>query len=163
MQCGERSLTRPSLTFIDDRAMNIEIHPFKIDAYDRVFALWQQCEGVGLSEADSQASIQAYLNRNPGMSFIATAGGAVVGAVLGGHDGRRGYIHHLAVHPRSRRRSVGRRLVEQCLSALQRAGIRKCHIFIFNQNQDGIAFWKSVGWTPRSDISVISKSIEPVG
>jgi len=128
--------------------------------YDRVLALWQQCEGVGLSEADSRETIQAYLVRNPGMSFIATDDGLVVGAVLCGHDGRRGYIHHLAVHPRSRRHSLGRRLVEQCLRALQDAGIQKCHIFIFNQNEGGIAFWKSVGWTPRNDISVISKSIE---
>jgi ribosomal protein S18 acetylase RimI-like enzyme len=139
--------------------MNIEIQPFTMDAYERVVALWQQCEGIGLSEADSQVSIQAYVIRNPGMSFIATADGAVVGAVLCGHDGRRGYIHHLAVHPQSRRRSLGRRLVEQCLNALQRVGIQKCHIFIFNQNENGIAFWKSVGWTPRSDISVISKNI----
>jgi putative acetyltransferase len=139
--------------------MNIEIHPFMMDAYDRVLALWQQCEGVGLSEADSRASIQVYLDRNPGMSFIATDRGEVVGAVLCGHDGRRGYIHHLAVHPQARRRSVGRRLVDECLGALQRAGIQKCHIFVFNQNQDGIAFWKSVGWTLRGDISLISKSI----
>jgi putative acetyltransferase len=143
---------------LDHGTTIIEIHPFTMDAYDRVFALWQQCEGVGLSEADSPASIQAYLDRNPGMSFIATAGGTVVGAVLCGHDGRRGYIHHLAVHPQSRRRSVGRRLVDQCLSALRRTGVQKCHIFVFNQNQDGIAFWKSVGWTPRGDISLLSKN-----
>jgi N-acetylglutamate synthase len=129
-------------------------------AYEGVFALWQQCEGVGLSEADSRESVQAYLSRNPGMSFIATDDGAVVGAVLCGHDGRRGYLHHLAVHPQARRRSLGRRLVEQCLRALQQAGIEKSHIFIFNQNEGGIAFWKSVGWTPRSDISIMSKTIE---
>ena len=143
--------------------MNTKILPFTMDAYDRVIAVWQQCEGVGLSDADSRASIQAYLIRNPGMSFVAIADGVVVGAVLCGHDGRRGYIHHLAVHPQSRRCSLGRRLVEQCLGALQCAGIQKCHIFIFNQNESGIAFWKSVGWTPRSDIGVISKNIEPGG
>jgi putative acetyltransferase len=143
--------------------MDIEIRPFTMDLYDRVFALWQQCEGVGLSQADSRECIQTFLERNPEMSFIATTDGAMVGAVLCGHDGRRGYIHHLAVHPQSRRRSVGCRLVEQCLGALQQAGIQKCHIFIFQQNQNGIAFWKSVGWTPRSDISVISKNITPVG
>jgi putative acetyltransferase len=139
--------------------MNIEIHPFTMDAYERVFALWQQCGGIGLSEADSPANIQAYLARNPGMSFIAVSDGAVVGAALCGHDGRRGYLHHLAVHPQARRRSVGRRLADQCLHALQRAGIEKCHIFVFNHNEEGIAFWKSVGWTPRSDIGLISKSI----
>ena len=140
--------------------MNIEIASLTIAAYDDVLALWRQCEGIGLSEADSRESIQAYLQRNPGMSFLATAERAVVGAVLCGHDGRRGYIHHLAVHPRFRRRGIGRQLVDRCLRALQQAGIRKCHLFIFNRNRDGIAFWEDVGWTPRSDISVISKSIE---
>jgi N-acetylglutamate synthase len=139
----------------------IEIRPFTMEAFDRVYALWQQSEGIGLSEADSPKNIQAYLSRNPGMSFIATAGDTVIGAALCGHDGRRGYLYHLAVHPQSRRRSVGRRLVDQCLAALQREGIHKCHIFVFRENQEGIAFWKSVGWTPRSDIGLISKSIMP--
>ena len=142
--------------------MNLEIRPFTIAAYDRVYALWQQCEGVGLSEADSPASIQSYLDRNPGMSFVAICGNEVVGAVLCGHDGRRGYLHHLAVHPQSRRRSVGRRLVEHCLGALREAGIQKCHICLFNQNQEGLAFWQSVGWAPRRDIGLVSKSIEPL-
>ncbi len=139
----------------------IAIHPFSLDHYDAVFTLWKECEGIGLSQADSCESIQRYLERNPGMSFVATSGDALVGAVLGGHDGRRGYIHHLAVHPNYRRRALGHRLVGQCLASLAREGIQKCHLFIMNHNQAGIAFWKSIGWTPRNDISVISKNIEP--
>ena len=127
-----------------------------------MFALWKQCEGVGLSAADECERIHAYLDRNPGMSFVATVDGKAVGAVLGGHDGRRGYIHHLAVHPTCRRQGLGRMLTQRCLMVLAASGIQKCHIFIFNTNAEGIAFWKSVGWTPRTDISVISKSIEPV-
>jgi putative acetyltransferase len=145
------------------REMNIQIIPLTIEAYEHVFALWQQCEGIGLSEADSKESIRAYLLRNPEMSFIATAEGAVVGAILCGHDGRRGYIYHLAVHRRYRRQSVGRQLVNRCLGALHRVSIQKCHIFILNGNREGMAFWKAVGWTRRRDISVISKNIEPLG
>lgn len=141
--------------------MTVEICPFTLAAYDRILALWQRCEGIGLSQADSPQGIQAFLERNRGKSFIASDVDVIVGTILCGHDGRRGYIHHLAVDPRAGRRAVGRQLVAQCLSALQQAGIQKCHIFIFNQNQHGIAFWKAVGWTPRSDINVISKNIEP--
>lgn len=144
------------------KMMNIDISQFEIESYDDVLALWQQGRGVGLSDADSRENIQAYLDRNPGMSFVATAGGKVVGIVLAGHDGRRGYIHHLAVHPDCRRQGIGCRLVDRCLTVLADSGIHKCHIFIFNNNADGIAFWKSVGWTHRSDIGVISKIIEPV-
>jgi ribosomal protein S18 acetylase RimI-like enzyme len=140
--------------------MNTEITTFKIDSYRDVLSLWQQCEGVGLSDADARNNILAYLNRNPGMSFIAATDGKVVGAILAGHDGRRGYIHHLAVHPSCRRQGFGRQLVDRAISVLRSTGIQKVHIFIFNTNTDGIAFWKSVGWIPRNDIGVISKTIE---
>ena len=142
--------------------MQTEIVPLGIESYNDVLALWQQAEGVGLhDDCDSRPGIQSYLERNPGMSFVARADGVVVGAVLAGHDGRRGYIHHLAVHPDWRRQGIGRRLVQNCLDVLGAAGIRKAHIFIFNDNADGIAFWRSVGWTPRSDIGVVSRTIEP--
>ena len=141
------------------REMNPEILQFDIESYEDVLAVWKRCEGVGLSGADSPQVIRAYLERNPGMSFIAKADGNIVGAVLGGHDGRRGYIHHLAVDIVWRRQGIARRLVETCIQALKETGIQKTHIFIFNNNMDGIAFWKSVGWTHRSDISVISKTI----
>ena len=140
--------------------MNITISPFTIDLYDSVFALWQNCEGVGLSNADSKENIQSYLARNPCMSFVATVDGSVVGTILAGHDGRRGYIHHLAIHPKYRRQGLARQLVDKCLQILQDEGIQKCHIFIFNDNAGGIEFWKSIGWVHRSDISVISKTID---
>jgi ribosomal protein S18 acetylase RimI-like enzyme len=139
--------------------MTISISPFVIEAYEDVLGLWQQCAGIGLSDADSRANIQSYLERNPGMSFVARSDGQIVGAILAGHDGRRGYIHHLAVHPDFRRHGLGRQLVDGCLDVLKKAGIQKCHIFIFNGNADGIAFWASAGWERRTDIGVMSKTL----
>ena len=141
--------------------MDIDIFQVGIDFYDDVYALWQQCEGMGLSDADSRQGILSYLERNPGMSFIASSRGKVVGVVLSGHDGRRGYIHHLAVHPAYRRKGLASRLVDRCLTVLADSGIQKCHLFIFNNNANGIKFWKNTGWIHRSDISVVSKNIEP--
>ncbi|MGA3084523.1 MAG: GNAT family N-acetyltransferase [Thermodesulfobacteriota bacterium] len=140
--------------------MTITISSFMIEAYDEVLTLWQQCEGIGLSSADSRENIQSYLERNPGMSFLARTQGLLIGAVLAGHDGRRGYIYHLAVHPNWRRQGFGRQLIDRCLQALKIAGIQKCHLFIFNDNIGGIDFWKSLGWEQRSDISVFSRTIE---
>ena len=90
--------------------MRVAIFQFNIEFYENVFALWKRCEGVGLSDADTLQSIQAYLDRNPGMSFIAKVDGSSVGSILGGHDGRRGYIHHLAVDTAWRRQGIARRL-----------------------------------------------------
>ncbi|MGD2270955.1 MAG: GNAT family N-acetyltransferase [Desulfobacterales bacterium] len=140
--------------------MGIIISPFTIDCYEGVYALWEQCQGIALSGADSRDNIALYLKRNPEMSFVAIDDGDIAGSILSGHDGRRGYIHHLAVKSEYRRQGLGRKLAEKCVSALQKAGIQKCHLFIFNHNTGGLAFWKAIGWTRRSELNIISKIIE---
>jgi len=142
-----------------NKSTAVSVLPFGIEDYDAVFTLWQQCEGVGLSGADSYESIVAYLERNSCMSFVAKNADAVVGAILCGHDGRRGYIHHLAVHQEFRLCGIGRRLVNHSLAALRAENIQKCHLFIFHENEPGIAFWQSIGWTFRQDIRVMSTQI----
>jgi ribosomal protein S18 acetylase RimI-like enzyme len=141
--------------------MTISLATFTIESYDEVFTLWRQTPGVGLSSADSRVNIELYLDRNPGMSYLAkTPDGRVVGTILCGHDGRRGYIHHLTVHPDFRREGLASALVRRCEQELNRAGIQKCHLFIFNENTNGLEFWNSIGWTHRSDIGVISKNLK---
>ena len=140
--------------------MSITIVEFSIEEYDKAVLLWNLSEGIGLSNADSKSNIHYYLDRNPGMSFVAYDNDMLVGAVLCGHDGRRGYIHHLAVHPDSRSQGIGRMLAEKCLAALNSIGIQKSHLFIFNDNQMGIDFWKKLGWIQRFDISVLSKPLK---
>ena len=105
--------------------------------YDEVLALWQNTEGMGLSESDTRDAIAAYLKRNPGMSFVARDGKSLIAAVLCGHDGRRGYLHHLAVSPAYRRRGLGTQLVEKCLARL----------------------WGSNGWKKRPDICLVQKNL----
>jgi len=136
------------------------LHPFTADHYDQALALWQACPGIGLSDADTRYGISKYMDRNPGTSFVAFDGDKLVGTILGGHDGRRGFIHHLAVHPDYRHQGIGRRLAEATLAALKAAGINKCHLFLLNTNQSGTEFWQKMGWTVRKDISVISLVLE---
>jgi L-amino acid N-acyltransferase YncA len=143
--------------------MTITIQSFNNEVYKEVLALWQKCEGVGLSGADSRENIHHFLEQNAGMSFVASAEGRVIGTVLAGHDRRRGYIYHLAVHPDRRRQGLGRRLVNRCLQALREAGIQKCHLFVFKNNESGIVFWKSIGWEQRSDLVVMSKTLDGRG
>lgn len=139
--------------------MQADIFEFCLDDFQDAIALWKSCEGIGLSSADSKDNLTTYLKRNPGMSFVARSKNAIIAAVLCGHDGRRGYLHHLAVHPDFRNLGIGRALVKKCISALQSIGIQKCHLFIFNSNRDAIRFWEKIGWSYRKDIGVVSKEI----
>ena len=131
------------------------VRPFRMQDYDAAFALWRRCEGIGLGASDTKAAIAAYLRRNPGLSFVAHRKGRLVGTVLCGHDGRRGYLHHLAVSKRYRREGLGRRLVDICLESLRRMDIHKCNIFVFADNVEGLTFWTRTGWTPRPDLSLL--------
>ena len=140
--------------------MQIEIFEFSMADYKKVLKLWRSCQGIGLSDADSKENIAAYLKRNPALSFVAKNTNEVIGAVLCGHDGRRGYLHHLAVRHDCRNQGVGRALVEKCLLGLKSIGIQKCHLFIFNTNNSGIRFWKKIGWHYRNDLGFISIEID---
>lgn len=126
--------------------------------YDAVVCLWRGIAGVGLDDdSDSRSGITRYLKRNPGLSFVAVAQGAIVGAVLSGHDGRRGYLHHLAVAATHRKLGIGKALTLRCLRALETQGVPKCNIFLFRSNSKGRAFWKHNGWNLRRDLSVLQK------
>jgi len=129
--------------------------------YDAVRALWQATPGVGLSEADERRNIASFLAYNRGLSFVAEAGGGIAGAVLGSFDGRRGYLHHLAVDPASRRAGIGRALVTRVIEALGARGVRRCHLFVLADNADGQRFWERVGWFKRHDLLVMSKDVAP--
>ena len=137
----------------------MEIKDFSIAAYDDALKLWQRCEGIGLSSADERDEIRAFLQRNPGMSFLAYDGGELVGTILAGHDGRRGFLYHLAVDPRYRHHGLGKRLSELSLDKLQQAGIQKCHIMVFEGNKTGLVFWESIGWIKRPEIVLLSREI----
>ena len=139
--------------------MDTEIRQMTIGDYESVVALWQSTEGIGLDfeDADSRESVEAYLERNPGLSFVATDGGKVIGAVLCGHDGRRGYLHHLALDGAHRRRGIGKALVARCISGLGSAGIPKCNILVFSDNDQGQAFWEADGWSHHPGLQFLQK------
>lgn len=127
-----------------------------MDDYDNVIGLWRETEGVKLRDADSREGIAKYLHRNPDLSFVASISGRVVGTIMAGHDGKRGYIQHLAVADQFRRDGVASRLVSKCLNALASEGILKSHVMILSSNDVAKNFWRSLGWEARSDIELYS-------
>jgi ribosomal protein S18 acetylase RimI-like enzyme len=123
-----------------------------------VIQFWQGMEGIGLSESDSYSALSLYLQRNPGLSWVTrNKDRELIGAVLCGHDGRRGYLHHLAVAQDYRRKGIGRALVERCLSSLRELKVLKCNIFLFSLNPEGQGFWKAMGWKERRDLILVQR------
>lgn len=129
------------------RVMNIE-------DYEAVYALWNTIHGIGLrSLDDSRDGIGRFLQRNPTTSVVAECDGKIVGAILCGHDGRRGCLYHVCVHEDYRKRGIGKAMAVFCMKALQAERINKVSLIAFRRNEIGNAFWKSVGWTFRDDLN----------
>jgi ribosomal protein S18 acetylase RimI-like enzyme len=139
---------------------SMKIRKFKITDYDAVYALWRRTPGMGLNDVDdSREGIEKYLKRNPRTSFVAELEGEIVGVILAGHDGRRGYIHHTAVASELRHNKIGTRLVEAALDALKGEGINKVALVVFERNEGGNAFWGHMGFTTRTDIIYRNKAL----
>jgi len=136
--------------------MTLDIRVFEITDYPAAMALWQATPGVGLSGADSLQGVAQYLERNPGMSFVAMQGQTMIGTILCGHDGRRGLIHHLVVGTSHRRLGLGEQLVRRSLAVLRAQGIDKCHLLVFRDNREGAAFWRRIGAVERTELFTFS-------
>jgi len=135
----------------------VDIREMGMADYEALTSLWRQLPGIRLREDDSRENMAKFLQRNPGMSFIAEVGGQVVGGILCGHDGRRGFLYHLAVRSDYRRQGIGRALAERSVAALTAAGISKCHLFVLADNREGGSFWQRGGFQLRQDIVILSK------
>lgn len=138
----------------------MRIRKMTIEDYGEVYRLWINTPGMGLNTADdSREGISKYLSRNPGTCFVAEEDGAIAGAVLCGHDGRRGYIHHTAVRESERNRGIGSALVRAAMDALEDEGINKAALVVFADNGTGNSFWEKQGFSPRGDLIYRDRSI----
>lgn len=142
--------------------MDLKIQEMTTDEICEAITLWKRCEGIGLSDADEREPLMRFLDHNPGLCFSAYLDRKLVGTCLCGSDSRRGYLYHLAVDPKSRRMGIGRSLVERVLEALQKQDIHKCHIMVYADNELGLKFWKSTGWTLRTEIAIMSHNVTPL-
>lgn len=127
--------------------------------YEAVLALWAQVDGVEIAEGDSAEEISNYLSRNPRLSRVAFDREQIVGAALCGHDGRRGFVYHLAVAPAYRGRKVGKRLVNDCVAGLRNAGILRAIILVARDNDSGRDFWRRNGWENLSEAVPMAKDL----
>ena len=130
------------------------IRVMTINDYDKVYKLWSKIKGFGIrSIDDSREGIERFLKRNPTTSVVAEEDGKIVGAILCGHDGRRGCFYHVCVDEEYRMRGIGKSMVVFAMEALQKEQINKVSLIAFTQNDMGNAFWKEIGWTKRKDLN----------
>ncbi|MCD8026790.1 MAG: GNAT family N-acetyltransferase [Clostridiales bacterium] len=136
------------------------IRPMKIEDYNDVYSLWLSCPGIGLNDVDdSQEGIKRFLVRNPDTCFVAIENNEIVGVIMSGNDGRRGFIYHTAVAPDYRHRGFATQLVNAAMSALKRIGITKVALVVFERNTNRNLFWETQGFTVRNDIIYRNKAI----
>ena len=125
-----------------------------IDDYDEVYNLWMSIKGFGIrSVDDSREGVEAFLKRNPLTSVVDIEDGKIVGAILCGHDGRRGCLYHVCVAEDYRMRGIGKAMVVFCMNALKKENINKVSLIAFTKNDIGNAFWNQIGWTRREDLN----------
>ena len=125
-----------------------------MDDYEQVYALWKQIHGFGIrSVDDSREGIQRFLRRNPATSVVAIEDGKIVGAILCGHDGRRGCLYHVCVDADYRMRGIGKSMVVFAMEALKKEKINKVSLIAFTKNDIGNAFWNEIGWTKRQGLN----------
>ena len=125
-----------------------------IDDYEQVYTLWKQIHGFGIrSVDDSREGIARFLKRNPDTSVVAVEDGKIVGAILCGHDGRRGCMYHVCVDADYRMRGIGKSMVVFAMEALKKEKINKVSLIAFTKDDIGNAFWKEIGWTKRLDLN----------
>lgn len=131
-----------------------------IDDYEAVYDLWISTPGMGLNNLDdSKEGIGKYLERNPTTCFVAEDGENIIGVILCGHDGRRGFIYHTSVHINYRNQGIAKTLVKNAIQALEEEGINKVALVVFEKNEIGNAFWEKLGFPDREDLVYRNKGI----
>ena len=136
------------------------IRTMNIEDYEKVYDLWIHTKGMGLNTTDdSREGIDKYLHRNPNTCFVAEDNGEIVGVIMSGHDGRRGFIHHTTVKTEYRGKGIGKKLVDSALTALEAEGIHKSALVAFEKNITGNLFWEKIGFTVRDDLVYRNKNI----
>ncbi|RAO99223.1 GCN5 family acetyltransferase [Petrotoga sp. 9PW.55.5.1] len=131
-----------------------------IKDYDQMYHLWENTKGMGLSDSDTKENIEKFLNKNQGLNYVCEEEEKIIGTILCGEDGRRGYLYHLAVDKEYRRSGIGKQLVEIVLRNLKKRGIIKCHLFVYYENELGKTFWEKTGWYKRDELLIYSKDIK---
>lgn len=148
------------ILILDMEETKMQIYKMTIDDYEEVYELWLHTPGMGLNDVDdSKEGIEKYIIRNPNTCFVAKENEKIIGVIMSGHDGRRGYIYHTAVAVSERKKGIGTALVDMAMEALSYEGINKVAFVVFSKNETGNSFWEKKGFEGRKDLIYRNKAI----
>jgi len=133
----------------------MKIENFTMKNYDIIIGLWRKA-GISVGSTDSENEIKKMLTLNPNLFLIGKVNNKVIAVVMGGFDGRRGYVHHLAVDPLHQKKGYGKMMMHDLISEFHRIGVHKIHLFIERQNQAVVDFYSNLGWQMRDDLIMMS-------
>lgn len=133
----------------------MKIEKFSMKCYDEVIQLWKNA-GISVGSSDSKEELEKMLNRNPDLFLIGKIKDQIIVVVMGGFDGRRGYVHHLAVDPAYQRKGYGTKMMTKLNEIFLQKGIHKIHLFVERRNKEVVDFYSSLGWEIREDLTMMS-------
>ena len=139
--------------------MNVDIRIMEATDIPACIELWKNMKGLSIRGSDNIRDLSDHVKINPKHNFVATSGAHLIGTVLGGFDGRRGYIYHLAVHEHFRKQNIGKELMERCFDSFKAIKVSKCHMMVLKDNTEAMEFYKKIGCEPRNEILVFSKTL----
>ncbi len=138
----------------------MDIRLMRIEDYDETWGLWIHTKEMALNNLDdSREGIRKFLRRNPSTCFVAKEEQKIVGVILAGNDGRRGYIYHLAVLEEARRKKIATKLLNAALEGLKKEGITEVAVLAKRSNECGNLFWEEENFDPREDLVYRCKNL----
>jgi len=133
----------------------MDIEKFSMDYYNDVIKLWRKA-GISVGSSDTVKEVKTMLNRNPELFLIGKLNNHVITVVMGAFDGRRGYVHHLAVDPKYQKKGYGKILMDELMKIFRQMGVHKVHLFIEKYNKETVDFYLKLGWEIRDDLIMMS-------
>jgi ribosomal protein S18 acetylase RimI-like enzyme len=135
-----------------------QIHEFQIGNYEAILSLWKEA-GLIIRPGDDLAGVQRKLQRDPDLFLVAREREEIVGCVMGGWDGRRGWIYHLAVKASHRRRGIAKALMQELETRLIQKGARKVNAQVYRSNSASLRFFDECGYEANPDLVMIGKAL----
>ena len=131
------------------------IEKFSMKFYEEVVELWRK-SGISVGSTDTKEELERVVRLTPQLFLVGKIDEKIISVVIGGFDGRRGYLHHLAVDPAYQKKGYGKLMMDELMKKFRELGVHKVHLFIEKHNKTVVDFYRNLGWDIRDDLIMMS-------